>query len=204
MKSSKAKTNAPLMYIYLQFTHLQTIHLPLPSHFSIFKKCYTPSGKKRYCGALLKWTALGPPLCVSDVIWRHPYFSGFWCTLVGVVYLGWWVRSGCIFGHFHCHTRLRKVGMHDERYNARPLNPLYVAHNFTKAVDKRPDYQLNFAQFRYSWDWGTCPFYGGFCSSGAWLYTQTCKYIRDQMKCPQHRRWPLFRGVCKAGFHCIY
>ena len=24
-------------------------------------------------------------------------------------------------------------------------------HSFTKAVDRRPDYQVNFVQFRYSW-----------------------------------------------------
>ena len=32
-----------------------------------------------------------------------------------------------------------------EQYNVRSLNPLKVAHNFTKAIDERPDYQVNFA-----------------------------------------------------------
>ena len=32
------------------------------------------------------------------------------------------------------------------------------------------------------------------------LYTNECKCIRNQTKCPQYRRWLLFGGVLRAGF----
>ena len=44
-------------------------------------------------------------------------------------------------------------------YNAEFLNPPVMVHNLTKAVHEQPHYRLNFAQFRYWWDWGTCPLY---------------------------------------------
>ena len=48
-------------------------------------------------------------------------------------------------------------------------------HNFTKVVDERLDYQVNCVQFRYSWDWGTCPLYGiwGFPHFRGFDYTKT-------------------------------
>ena len=47
--------------------------------------------------------------------------------------------------------------------------------NFTKAVDKHPDYGVNFVQFRYCLDWKTCPLYGirGFLHFRGFDCTQT-------------------------------
>ena len=38
---------------------------------------------------------------------------------------------------------------------------------------------------------------------GVWLYVSLWRYIRDRAKCPDYRGCLLFRGVYKAGFHCI-
>ena len=93
-----------------------------------------------------------------SVIWRYPYFKGFLYSSSGHgnVRSGW---QSCIFEPFCCRMRLRN----DEGqclYNARPLNLPNVVHNFTKAVDARLDYGVNFVQLKYCWDWRTCPLYG--------------------------------------------
>ena len=37
---------------------------------------------------------------------------------------------------------------------------LKTGHYRVVVVDKRLHYRVNFVQFRYCWDWGTCPLYG--------------------------------------------
>ena len=60
---------------------------------------------------------------------------------------------------------------------ARSLN---LAGNLTKMVDKR---QVDFVQFRYWWDWGTCPLYG--ICIGKRL--GTCTFIRISLQFRESR-----------------
>ena len=109
------------------------------------------------------------------------------------------------FRNFPLPYNIEKGSMMSE-YNARPLNTLKAVHNFTKAVDKDPDNQVN---LNSSGTVGTekpvhFTEYRGFHISGVLIVHQhTYKYIRDQTKCLQYCRWPLFRGGCMAGFYCI-
>ena len=50
--------------------------------------------------------------------------------------------------------------LHKSWYNTRRMNSLNVAHNFVKTGDERLDYRVNFVEFKYCWDWRSCPLYG--------------------------------------------
>ena len=78
--------------------------------------------------------------------------------------------------HFLTSPLLRKVSAVSDMASIMPglLNPLEAAHNVTVAVDKCPDYQVNFVQVMHCWDWGTCMLYGiqGFSNFMVFYYTQ--------------------------------
>ena len=89
-------------------------------------------------GQDIQRTLLAPPLCVEVFCISEAF---------GILPVGMVMRTRAskhTRPYFGCHTELRKVSTIssnvNNNYNTQPLNPSYVVHNFSKAVDKHPNY----------------------------------------------------------------
>ena len=82
--------------------------------------------------------------------------------LVGVVMcsqdVGCEEATFCIFRTLYCRMMLRKA---IEMSNSANIDLLLLKDCVSFPVDlKTGHYQVNLVQFRFCWDWGTCPLYG--------------------------------------------